>query len=83
MGGRRWLVSMIGAVSGVCFAALAARSISVLAITPHFFRASSVVFSVVSACLSYVAFRASTSAGRIKRAFCEHYWEVSAGRWSA
>lgn len=61
MGGRRWLVSIIGAVSGVCFAALAARSISVLAITPHFFTASSVVFAAVSACLSYVAFRASTS----------------------
>ncbi len=52
---------MIGAVSGVCFAALAARSISVLAITPNFFRLSSIVFAAVSACLSYVAFRAATS----------------------
>lgn len=52
---------MIGALSGVCFATLAARSISVLAITPHFFRISSVVFAAVSAWLSYVAFRAATS----------------------
>jgi hypothetical protein len=58
---RRWLVSMIGAVSGVCFAALAARSISVLAITPHFFKVSSLVFAVIAASLSYISFRASTS----------------------
>jgi uncharacterized membrane protein len=51
---------IVGAVSGVCFAALAARSIGVLAITPHF-RASSLVFAVVTFCLSYVAFRAATS----------------------
>jgi hypothetical protein len=60
---------MIGAVSGVCFAAVAARSISVLAITPHFFRISSVVFAAVSACLSYVAFRASTSGRTDKESF--------------
>lgn len=59
--GRRWIVAAIGAASGVCFAALAARSIGVLAITPHFFRVSSVVFAVVTACLSYLAFRAGTS----------------------
>jgi hypothetical protein len=58
---------MIGAVSGVCFAALAARSISVLAITPHFFRISSLVFAVVAACLSYLSFRAATS-GRMDKA---------------
>jgi hypothetical protein len=59
--GIRWAVTIIGAVSGVCFAALAARSIGVLAITPHFFRASSLALAVVTSCLSYVAFRAATS----------------------
>ena len=61
MPGRHWLVAIIGAVFGVCFAALAARSISVLAITPHYFRISSLVFAIVSGCLSYLAFRAATS----------------------
>lgn len=61
MRARGWATILIGAVSGVCFAALAARSISVLAITPHFFRASSLLVAIVTAFLSYVAFRAATS----------------------
>ena len=61
MRGLRWLFSIIGAVYGTCFAALAARGISVLAITPHFFRISSIIFAVVGAWLSYVSFRAATS----------------------
>jgi hypothetical protein len=59
--GRGWAITIIGAVSGVCFAALAARAISVLAITPNFFRASSLVVAIITAFLSYVAFRAATS----------------------
>ena len=59
--GRGWATIVIGAVSGVCFAALAARSISVLAITPHHFRLSSLVVAIIMVFLSYLAFRAATS----------------------
>lgn len=61
MHARRWLAAILGAVFGVCFAALAAGGISVLVITPHHWRASSFVFAVVCACLAYLSFRAATS----------------------
>jgi hypothetical protein len=73
--GRHWLVAIIGAVFGVCFAALAALSISVLAITPHYFRLSSLVFTIVSGCFSYLAFRAATS-GRVDE---ESFQQASLG----
>ncbi len=67
--GIRWIVLVIGAVSGVCFGAIAAGAISVLATSPHFFRLSSLVFAIVAGCLSYVAFRAATSGRTDEEAF--------------
>lgn len=58
--GTRVLFTIIGAVSGVCFAVLAARAISVLVITPHHFRASSLGFALVTGVLSYRSFGAAT-----------------------
>jgi len=58
---RRWLITIIGAVSGVCFAFLAARAIGVLVITPNHYAAGAVTCAVVCACLSYASFRAGMS----------------------
>lgn len=61
-------------MTGVCFAALAARCVSVLAITPHFFRASSLVYAVITAVLSYFAFRAATSGRTDDDSFMRALW---------
>jgi hypothetical protein len=60
---RRWVVTLIGAVSGVCFAALAARSLGAMTLTPHFSRPLSLTYAAITAVLSYISFRAAT-AGR-------------------
>jgi divalent metal cation (Fe/Co/Zn/Cd) transporter len=62
---------MIGAVSGVCFAVLAARAIGVLVITPGHWRASSAVFAAVGAVFSYFSFRAARL-GRTDHASFQH-----------
>ncbi|MBV9086564.1 MAG: hypothetical protein JOY79_03695 [Acidobacteriaceae bacterium] len=61
--GGRWIVIIIGAATGVCFAILAGRAVSVLAITPHYFRGSSLVFAGISAWIAYRALEAATSGG--------------------
>ncbi len=61
MRGKRLLVTIVGAISGVCFAALAARSLGVLVITPGHVRVSSIVFALIAGYFSYRSFRAATS----------------------
>jgi hypothetical protein len=72
-------MTIIGAVSGVCFAALAARCLSVVAISPHYWRTSSVVYAAITAILSYFAFRASTSGQTDEDSFMRAMWGGSAG----
>ncbi len=61
MRARHLLITLIGAVSGVCFAVLAARAIGELVITPNHFQPAAVVVGIICAVLSYVCFRAATS----------------------
>jgi hypothetical protein len=69
--GRRWSIPLIGAVSGVCFAVLAARAVGVLFITPGHFRADSAVFAAIGALFSYLSFRAARL-GRTDQASFQH-----------
>ncbi len=64
---------MIGAVSGVCFAALAARALGVLLLTPRF-RAFSLVYAAITAVLSYFSFRAATAGQTDEASFLRAFW---------
>jgi len=55
------MVAILGGVAGLCFAGLAGRAVSVLAITPDHFRASSAVFAAIAAWLAYRALKVATS----------------------
>jgi hypothetical protein len=73
------VVAIVGAVSGVCFAALAARCLSVVAISPHYWRTSSVVYAAITAVLSYLAFRTATSGSAEEDDFMRAMWGGLAG----
>ncbi len=56
----RWIVAIIGVAAGLSFATVAALSLGVLAVTAGHFRASSVVFAVISLWLAYRSLHAAT-----------------------
>ena len=56
---RRFLITVIGAATGVCFAVLAGLSLSAIVSRTHRFHPFSVVIAVVSIFFGYIAFRAA------------------------
>ncbi len=67
------MVTIIGAVSGVCFAVLAARGLSVAVVTAHF-RVSALVYAAITAFLSYFAFRAALAGRSDEASFVRAVW---------
>lgn len=65
---------IVGAVSGVCFAAVAAHGLAAAWITPHFSRPWSVGYIVIAAVFSYSCFRAATSGRTDETSFLHALW---------
>ncbi len=77
-GVRHYHVLILGAVWGVCFAALAARSLSHAFVNPRF-RVYSIVYGLVALVLAYFAFRAAIAGRTDEESFLRALWGGFAG----